>query len=174
MLSSGDAICIVCKVGHQVASFALPHCFGLSYWHYHLVLTWYLHQPESHQLSFTNISQRRTDTRTHRSDQGHLGPIKRRCTFSKGKSLHFSDFCIKLNYFLSIFWVFLNSANLSRFLLYGKIPELQVHLQIEVAKKTVKIMQRMRSQEKRIRWPLYRDNRLLPRATKLSHFSSVL
>ena len=27
------------------------HCLGLPYWHYQLVLTWYLHQPESHQLS---------------------------------------------------------------------------------------------------------------------------
>ena len=31
--SSGGAICIVCKVGHQVAELALPHCLGLSYWH---------------------------------------------------------------------------------------------------------------------------------------------
>ena len=40
-MSSGGAICIVCKVGHQVASLALPHCLGLSYWHYQLVLTSY-------------------------------------------------------------------------------------------------------------------------------------
>ena len=32
-------------------SLALPHCLGLPYWHYLLVLSWYLHQPESHQLS---------------------------------------------------------------------------------------------------------------------------
>ena len=39
------------KVGHQVVSLALPHCFGMSYWHHQLVLGWYLHQQESHQLS---------------------------------------------------------------------------------------------------------------------------
>ena len=33
---------------------------GLPYWHYQLVLSWYLHQPESHQLSFTKVSDRRT------------------------------------------------------------------------------------------------------------------
>ena len=31
--SSGGAICIVYKVGHQVVSLALLHCLGLSYWH---------------------------------------------------------------------------------------------------------------------------------------------
>ena len=32
---------------------ALPHyCLELPYWHYQLVLSWYQHQPESHQLSF--------------------------------------------------------------------------------------------------------------------------
>ena len=39
------------KVGHQVVSLALPHCLGVPYWHYQLVLSWYIHQPESHQLS---------------------------------------------------------------------------------------------------------------------------
>ena len=33
----------------------MPHCLGLPYWHYQLVLTWYLHQPESHQLSFNKV-----------------------------------------------------------------------------------------------------------------------
>ena len=37
-------------------SHALPHCLGLPFWHYQLVLTWYLHQSESHQLSFKNVS----------------------------------------------------------------------------------------------------------------------
>ena len=45
------ATCISSKVGHQVVSLALPHCLGRLYWHYQLVLSWYLHQPESHQLS---------------------------------------------------------------------------------------------------------------------------
>ena len=44
------------KFAHQTKSHALPDCFGLLYWHYQLVLTWYLHQPESHQLSFKSIS----------------------------------------------------------------------------------------------------------------------
>merc|ERR1711894_543884 len=43
--------CIDSKVGHQVTSHTLPHCHGLPYWHYQLVLSLYLHQLESHQLS---------------------------------------------------------------------------------------------------------------------------
>ena len=35
----------------QSWSHVLPHCLELPFWHYHLVLSWYLHQPESHQLS---------------------------------------------------------------------------------------------------------------------------
>ena len=65
------------KFGNQVVSLALPHCRGMSYWHYQLVLGWYLHQPESHQLSLQKVSQFVRDKRIHRSDQGHLGPIKR-------------------------------------------------------------------------------------------------
>ena len=38
---------------HKSTSLALPHCLELPSWHYQLVLTWYLHQPESHQLSLT-------------------------------------------------------------------------------------------------------------------------
>ena len=52
------------------------YCLGLSCWHYYLVLSWYLHQPESHQLSLQKVSQFVRDNRTHRSDQGYLGPIK--------------------------------------------------------------------------------------------------
>ena len=48
---------------HQVASLALSHCLGLPYWHYQLVLSWYLHQPESHQLSLQNICFREPDPR---------------------------------------------------------------------------------------------------------------
>ena len=33
----------------------LPHCLGLPYWHYQFVLSWYLHQPESHQLSLKKV-----------------------------------------------------------------------------------------------------------------------
>ena len=47
---------------------ALPHCLGLLYWHFQLVLVWYLHQPELHQLSFNNVCEWLRDTRTHRSD----------------------------------------------------------------------------------------------------------
>ena len=32
------------KVGLQVVSLALPNSLGLPYWHYQLVLSWYLHQ----------------------------------------------------------------------------------------------------------------------------------
>ena len=34
---------------------ALPHCLELSCWHYQLVFSWYLHQPESHQLSLNKV-----------------------------------------------------------------------------------------------------------------------
>ena len=66
--------CITNKFAHQLH--ALPDCLGLPYWHYQLVLSWYLHQPESHQLSLQNLSDVCSDNRTHRSDQGYLGPIK--------------------------------------------------------------------------------------------------
>ena len=66
--SSGGATCIGSNVVHQVGSHALPHCLELPYWHYQLVLTWYLHQPESHQLSLLKVSQLVTDIRTQRSD----------------------------------------------------------------------------------------------------------
>ena len=55
---------------------AIVHCLGLPYWHYQLVLSWYLLQPESHQLSLQNLSHLRTDIRTQRSDPRYLGPIK--------------------------------------------------------------------------------------------------
>ena len=38
---------------HKSTSLALPHCLELPSWHYQPVLSWYLHQPESHQLSQT-------------------------------------------------------------------------------------------------------------------------
>ena len=53
--SSGGTTCIASKVGHQVASLALPNCLGLPCWHYQLVLSWYHHQPESHQLSLNKV-----------------------------------------------------------------------------------------------------------------------
>ena len=49
--------CIDSKVGHQETSHRLPHCHGLPYWHYQLVLGWYHHQPESTQLSLTKVSE---------------------------------------------------------------------------------------------------------------------
>ena len=72
------AKCIICKFDHHMAPLALvtdsttrsrqlhylqiwpPHCLGLPYRYYQLVLTWYLHHPESHQLSFTNVLEWRT------------------------------------------------------------------------------------------------------------------
>ena len=56
------------RFSYQVESLALPHCPGLSYWHYQLVLSWYLHQPESHQLSLQKVLDLVLDNRTHRSD----------------------------------------------------------------------------------------------------------
>ena len=69
--SFGCAICIDSKGGHQVvslASLALSQCLGLPYWHYQFVLSWYLHQLESHQLSFKKLAYLVRDNRTHRSD----------------------------------------------------------------------------------------------------------
>ena len=42
---------------------------GMPYWHYQLVLSWYLYQQESHQLSFKKVSKSVRDNQTHRSDQ---------------------------------------------------------------------------------------------------------
>ena len=42
----------------------------MPYWHYQLVLTWYPHQPESHQLSLQNVLYVVCDGRTS-------GPIDR-------------------------------------------------------------------------------------------------
>ena len=39
---------------------ALPDCLELPYWHYQLVLSWYLHQPESHQLSLHKVCDGQT------------------------------------------------------------------------------------------------------------------
>ena len=52
--------CITNKFALQTKSHALPDCLGLPYWHYQLVLTWYLHQPTSHQLTFNKVSQLQT------------------------------------------------------------------------------------------------------------------
>ena len=75
---SDGVTCISCNFGHQMAPLALVanlptrwrylHCFQswppdcitciatLLYWHYQLALSWYPHQPESHQLSLQNLS----------------------------------------------------------------------------------------------------------------------
>ena len=47
---------------------AVSHCLELPYWHYQLVLSWYLHQPESHQLSLQKVLDGLTDIWTQRSD----------------------------------------------------------------------------------------------------------
>ena len=49
------ACCISHKFGHQIAQLAFLHCLGLPYWHYQLVLSWELHQLESHKLSFNKV-----------------------------------------------------------------------------------------------------------------------
>ena len=61
-----------------IASLALLHCLELPYWHYQLLLSWYLHQPESHQLSFNKVSDGVTDGHPDPKigPQGYLGPIK--------------------------------------------------------------------------------------------------
>ena len=51
-----------------MAPLALPHCLGMPYWHHQLVLSWYLHQPESHQLSLKKVLLVLRETWTHRSD----------------------------------------------------------------------------------------------------------
>ena len=83
------------KFGHQMASFALvptlatrwchfhllqiwppdgatwiswKFSYQMAPWHYQLVLSWYLYQPESHQLSFKKVLYSLTN-QTHRSDQ---------------------------------------------------------------------------------------------------------
>ena len=52
----------------------LPHCLELPYWHHQLVLSWYPHQPESHQLSLHKV----LDSLTHSLSDGHpdtkIGP----------------------------------------------------------------------------------------------------
>ena len=90
------ATCIDYKFGHQVAQLglvqnlvlmwrhldclqswppvcitAVPHCLELPYWHYQLVLSWYLHQPESHQLS---VKKWRTDGLTSDDLDPKIGP----------------------------------------------------------------------------------------------------
>ena len=50
---------------------ALPDCVGMPYWHYQLVLSWYLHQLELHQLSLhirLLVSELVREKQTHRSD----------------------------------------------------------------------------------------------------------
>ena len=57
MWSSVGGTCIVSKVGHYVVLLALQHCLELPYWHYQLILGWYLHQ-----LSLHNVSHSLTKT----------------------------------------------------------------------------------------------------------------
>ena len=100
------------KFGHQVVSLVLPHCLGLPFWHYQLVLSLYLHQPESHQLSLQKVSHSVSETRTHRSDQRYLGPIKMYILYQvrilkSGKSQHHKHgiFHIKsCMFFMRWFW----------------------------------------------------------------------
>ena len=62
--------CVGPSLRSRHASFAdlLPrwlHCLGLPCWHYQFVLSWYLHQPESHQLSLQNVLDGLTEIWTH-------------------------------------------------------------------------------------------------------------
>ena len=96
---------ISCKLGPQVAQLALVqnlviswhhlhcfqswppvilallHCLQLPFWHYQLVLSWYPHQPESHQLSLHkgllltySLTHWHPDPKI--GPQVYLGPIK--------------------------------------------------------------------------------------------------
>ena len=56
------------KLATRLWILVLLHYLGLPYWHYQLVLSWYPHQPESHQLCWYNLSQSVRETRTHRLD----------------------------------------------------------------------------------------------------------
>ena len=52
----GDITCIDSKVGHQIVSLVLSLCLEKPFWHYQFVLSLYLHQPESDQLSLNKVS----------------------------------------------------------------------------------------------------------------------
>ena len=70
-LLGSNFTCISYKIGHQ----ALPHCLWFSYQYHQLVLSCYLHQPESHQLSLhKGISDWQPDPTI--GPQVYLGPIK--------------------------------------------------------------------------------------------------
>ena len=57
LFSSARVTSVKLQKHHSLTcSLLWPHCPGLRYWHYQLVLTWYLHQPESHKLSFNNVT----------------------------------------------------------------------------------------------------------------------
>ena len=103
ILPPDSPTCITCQFSHQLAlltlfvnfatrwhylhwfeiwqpgwldeSHALPHCLGLPFWHYQLVLTWYLHQLESHQLSFKNVSEWVSEWQT----SGHINRTPGTC-----------------------------------------------------------------------------------------------
>ena len=51
-----DGTCIGCKFGHQMALLALVINLAIRCWYHQLELSWYLHHPETHQLSQPNIS----------------------------------------------------------------------------------------------------------------------
>ena len=86
--------CRCYKFGHQVMSLALSYCLGLPYWHYQLVLSWYLHQPESHQLSLQKVLLV--------SDNWSIGPIKN-CTRGSQKAQPKSSTLPKLEIFVNQF-----------------------------------------------------------------------
>ena len=63
----GSTTCITYQFGHQVAPLALPDCLWLPYWHHQLVLSWYLYELESHQLSLQKLFQSVTPKSTDRT-----------------------------------------------------------------------------------------------------------
>ena len=65
-------LAMVPNLSTRLKSLSLPHCLGMPYGHYQLVLSRYLHQPESHQVSLQNVSELETEIGTHI----HLDPTK--------------------------------------------------------------------------------------------------
>ena len=58
---------LLCQLYYIPGNATCKCILGFSYWHHQLLLSWNLHQPESHQLSLQKVLSVR-DTWTHRSD----------------------------------------------------------------------------------------------------------
>ena len=63
-----------------MAPLALPHCLDWPFWHYQFASSWYLHRPESQQLSLIKVFYRQ-------SDSGTLGTDNKKFRFKEFSSL---------------------------------------------------------------------------------------